>query len=139
MAENRIDAPDIPGIGGVLSVYLEETDEGEKVLRASWREIDRALRRGWIVGVFEVTEESVKMTLMDDASVSDGVYSVTFGDTTYTASGPKDQPSGGDDDVAKAGTAIVGTSKIGGLESLDGPYNPDQNDTQPISPGTDTI
>lgn len=106
-----VNVPDVPGIGGVLSVYLEDG-----ALGALWSEINQALNDGWIVCVFSVQPGKYTAEFVDSASVDesgeDPVYTITIGETSYTTDDPKKAPSsGGGDNLV--GSAIVGTATAG--------------------------
>lgn len=115
--ENRIDVPDIPGVGGVLSVYVEyDESKGEKFLRATWREIAAAMKRGWIVNVAEVsaTEDSIWTVTMVS---TEGGYSVVLSNLSLFGSDDPDSQPGDEwspsSDEALVGSAIVGTAEAG--------------------------
>jgi len=108
---DTINVPDKPGVGGVLSVYVEDG-----ALGATWAEINQALNDGWIVCAFEIAADDFKATIVTEATVDesgeDPVYEITVGNTTYETTDPKKKP-----EVQEAsnlvGSAIVGTATAG--------------------------
>lgn len=81
------DVPDIPGIGGVLSVYGEYVDD-TATLRASWKEIKRALDKGWVVPLITRTTFETFSELIDGAGYDGTFYYVTSGEVTYRTEDP---------------------------------------------------
>lgn len=68
-AAEPINVPDIPGVGGVLTAWVETLEDESVVLRATFKEVLTALNKGWIVATFDgagkcaiITEASVDET-----------------------------------------------------------------------------
>ena len=83
-----IDVPDVPGIGGVLTVWKETLEDSSVVLRATYNEVADALSHGWVVAIFD--GQGV-CSIVSEASESDGTYTVTSGSASYTSSDPNAQ------------------------------------------------
>jgi hypothetical protein len=87
------DVPNIPGVGGVLTVW-KEVDENEDVwLRATFKEIQDAVNSGWIVGVFDGMGacDLVVAAALDETG-DDPIYGVeTLTGATFTAASEDEQ------------------------------------------------
>jgi len=86
--ETVIDVPDVPGIGGVLTVWKETLADESVVLRATYNEVADALSHGWVVAIFD---GAGTCALVTEASESDGTYTVTDGTNSYTSEDPNAQ------------------------------------------------
>lgn len=84
-----VDVPDVPGIGGVLTVWAEN-EGGDTVLHATFKEISDALMNGWVVAVFD---GQGSMTYVTEAEESGGTYTVTTTNGYFEADSPDVQMS----------------------------------------------
>lgn len=84
-----VDVPNTPGIGGVLTAWVETLEDESVLLRATFKEVSDALASGWIVAVFD---GKGTMTYVSSATESDGTYTVLLasGDS-YTSEDPNAQ------------------------------------------------
>lgn len=67
-AADPVDVPDVPGVGGVLTAWLETLGDTSVVLRATYKEVRSSLDHGWIVGLFD---GAGKCTFVTEASVDE--------------------------------------------------------------------
>lgn len=89
-----INVPDIPGVGGVLTAFVETLEDESVVLRATFKEVSLAVNKGWIVAIFD---GAGKCSIVTEASVDDSgeVLLYVIKDSAgaeYAATSPDVQP-----------------------------------------------